>query len=47
MFSRLDSLILLVWLTIGLFRICLLVQILRTLAERFFGSTVLNREVES
>lgn len=47
MFSRLDSLFLLVWLTIGLFRICLLTRILRTLAERFFGSTVLNREVES
>ena len=46
MFSRLDSLFLLVWLAVGLFRICLLVQILRVLAERFFGSAIQNREVE-
>lgn len=47
MFSRLDSLFLLVWFAIGLFRICLLVQILRVLAERFFGSAAQNGEVES
>ena len=47
MFSRFDSFFLLVWLAAGLFRICLLTRILRSLTERFSAEALPGGEVQS
>ncbi len=47
MFSRLDSLFLLVWLAATLFRICFLTRVIRMMAERFRGVSIQDSEVLS